>query len=85
MHRDHVIGRDDRRDGVGPSRSITTLSYELKGRAATVMARDLDKCQILSASQEPDPVGGDGLVADGAAESVRERALWVAGIHPRGV
>ncbi len=83
MHRDDVVGRDDFGDG-GWS-GITTLSHELEGRAATPMALDLDEGQILPAGQEPDPVGGDGLVADGAAEPVRKRALWVAGIHPRGV
>jgi len=59
--------------------------HELERGAATSMALDLDERQVLPSSEEPDPVGGDGLVADGAVEPVGERALWVARSHPRGV
>jgi len=58
---------------------------ELEARAAAAGALDVDEGQVITAGQQPNSVGGDGLVADGAGRPVRERALRVAGIHPRGV
>ena len=67
--------------GIGDRR----VAEEAECGAAAAITLDLDEGQIFPAGQEPDPFGGDGLVADGAGRSVQERAQLVAGIHPRGV
>lgn len=90
MHREDVV----RRDGLRGWRDLAShrvgldtewVGQELQRRAAAVRTFNLDEGQIFTPSQEADPVAGDGLVADGAEQPVRERAKWVAGIHPRGV
>ncbi|MEO8461594.1 MAG: hypothetical protein ABI555_00150 [Chloroflexota bacterium] len=74
-------GRSRRRRGF----NLRPGHDELEARTAAARALQLNEGQVIPAGKEPHPIGGDGLVADGAGHPVRERALLVAGIHPRGV
>ena len=90
MHCEDIVGRDHLRGGhdlachrIGLD--CQGVGQELQGGAAAVRTYNLDEGQVFATRKEADPIGGDGLVADGAEQPVGERAQWVAGIHPRGV
>src|SRR5439155_3377059 len=86
-----VVGRDRRRigiDGIGDfERTAVALARhdEAERRGCTGPAVELEEDQIVAAGQEPDAGGRDGLIADGASETVHERAEIVLTIHPGGV
>ena len=57
--------------GVGPSAAPETTKPSVVLRHGAAV--DLEEGQLVAPGQEPQPRGGDALVADGAAEPVRER------------
>jgi len=53
--------------------------------AATRQAIDLQEQEIVAVGEEPDPVAGDVLLADGAPHPVEQRAEAILRTHPAGV
>jgi len=84
VHVDDVVGADRR---VGPRRvGEARLGLdEAEGRAPARRAIDAEEGDVLAARDNPHVDSGDGLLADGAGESVRERAEVIQRIHPSGV
>jgi len=84
VHVDDVVGADR---WIGPRRvGEARLGLdEAEGRAAARRAIDAEEGDVLAARDDPHVDGGDGLLADGAGESVRERAEVIQRIHPSGV
>ncbi len=84
MNGEDVLRRD-RGQQIRNRTNRPRLGHKFERRAPTPSAVDLNEREVLTACEEPDPISGDGLVADGASQPVRERAQVVAMIHPRGV
>lgn len=86
MHVEDVV-RGDRRALRQPSglRPDMSVGDESERGAAAAGAVDLEEQEVVPAGQQPDPIGSDGFVADGAADPVEERAEVILRTHPSGV
>jgi len=58
---------------------------EAERRAAAGRAVQLEEQEIVASREEPDPGGGDVLLADGAPHPVEQRAEAILRTHPAGV
>ena len=89
VHVEDVIRADRRR--LGRSIGGTAVAVETprddepEGGAQAPGAVDLDEGKIVTPGKEADAGGWDAVVADGAAETVREGDEVVQRIHPRRV
>ena len=84
MHVEDVV-RADRRAVVARGRLVRpTVENEAQGHARAGRAVELEEGKIVAPGEHSDPRRGDALVADGAAEPVREREEVVQRIHPIG-
>ena len=84
MHVEDIVGRDGGHAaaGLGLGRGHL-VGDEAEGRAAARAAFHLQEQEVIASSKEADPIGGDALLADGASETVEERAKVILRIHPR--
>ena len=88
MHVEDVVGGDGVRTlavAIIGARPRCFVGDEPEGRAAAGATFNLQEQEVVPTGQEPDPVGRDALLADGAAETVDERAKVILRIHPREV
>ncbi len=86
MHVEDVVGGDRGavREAVGLGRD-GFVGDETERRAAAGRAIHLQEEEVVAPRQEPDPIGGDVLLADGAPHPVEQRAKVILRTHPPGV
>ncbi|MBF8289362.1 MAG: hypothetical protein HW391_330 [Chloroflexi bacterium] len=61
------------------------ICNEAERGAAATRAGDLEEEQVIPPGQEPDPISGDAVLADGAVDAVEERAPVILRTHSGGV
>lgn len=86
MHVENIVRAD--RVAVGEPVRLRTnglVGDEAEGGGTARSAIELEKDEIVPTGKEPDPVGGDALLADGAPDTVEERAKVILRTHPPGV
>ena len=67
----------------GPALRIVCRQEHPERRAAAGRTTELDECEVVAVGQDADPLARDGAPADGAADTIEERAELVARIHAR--
>jgi hypothetical protein len=86
MHVEDIVGRDGRTAGQPVRlRDDDRVGDEPEGRATARLAVQLEEEQVVAPGEQADPVGGDALLADGAAGAVEERAKVILRTHSAGV
>jgi len=86
VHIEDVVGGDRGaiREAVGLG-CDGFVGDEAERRAAARRAIHLQEEEVVASCQEPHPLGGDVLLADGAPHAVEQRAKVILWTHPAGV
>ena len=86
MHVEDVVGGDRGaiREAVGLG-GDGFVGDEAERCAAAGRAIDLQEEEVVAPCQEPNPLDGDVLLADGAPHAVEQRAKVILLTHPPGV
>jgi hypothetical protein len=86
VHVEDIVRGDGGRVGEAIGfRGRRLIGDEAEGRAAAAPAVHLQEDQVVASGEEADPIGGDALLADGAAETVEELAKVILRTHPHEV
>jgi len=86
VHVEDIVRRD--RGGIGEAIGLGRhglVGDEAQRRAAAGPAVHLQEEEVVTPGQDPNPLGGDVLLADGAAHAVEQRAKVILWTHPPGV